>query len=76
MVLVSLETEILNMGFFFLSGWCTQLLPAHCLVRSNLRKEKSCEWKVFYADGLLMSAHLTGYGKNIAEELYFQLFQE
>lgn len=46
------------------------------LVRSNLRKEKSCEWKVFYTDGLLVSAHLTGYGKNIAEGLYFQLFQE
>lgn len=75
MVLVSLETEILNTGFFVLSGWCTQLLPAPCLVRSNLRKEKS-EWKVFYTDGLAMSAHLTGYEKSISEGLYFQLFQE
>lgn len=31
---------------------------------------------MFYTDGLLTSAHFTGYGKNIAEGLYFQLFQE
>lgn len=76
MVLVSLEAEILNVVFLVMSGWCTRLLSAHCLVRSNLSKEKSCEWKVFHTDGLLMSAHLTGYGKDIAEGLYFQLLQE
>lgn len=40
-------------------------------MRSNATKEKSCEWKVFYTDGMLMSARLTGYGKSLAEGLYF-----
>lgn len=58
LVLASLETEILNVGFFAGQTTRTRLLPAHCKVRSNTREERSCEWEVFYTDGMPVSAHL------------------
>lgn len=73
LALAGLKTEIFSVGFFTGQTTRTRLLPAHCKVRSNAREEKSCEWEVFYTDGTPVSAHLTGYGKSLAEGLYFQL---